>query len=148
MLWASLDGIHRAICIAAGGATRVSQLDSDIKRPTFMAAMLIACGRDVACVLEGRWLRLAAKYEAEAATLALSSIIPCMPIRTVGVGTANIIPRKGLEMNDCLGAGQEDTLAETIAAFSLAPDLTTISALANDTFSQCHERLRGRADFD
>ncbi|MFN7904453.1 MAG: hydroxymethylglutaryl-CoA reductase, partial [Pseudobdellovibrionaceae bacterium] len=46
-----------------------------------------------------------------------------------------------LRMMDCLGAGKADRLAQVITGFSLALELSTVSAIGSGDFVQAHQRL-------
>ncbi|EGU72015.1 hypothetical protein FOXB_17476 [Fusarium oxysporum f. sp. conglutinans Fo5176] len=66
-----------------------------------------------------------------------------MPVGTVGGGTGYPMQKEALKMLRCDGDGpdQKERLAGLIAAFSLALDVSTSSAVANDTFTASHMRL-------
>jgi hypothetical protein len=57
-------------------------------------------------------------------------------IRTVREGTHYPSQRESLELIGCYKDGKKWALAETITAFALALDASTVSAIANDIFEQ------------
>ena len=62
-------------------------------------------------------------------------------VGSVGGGTGYATQKEALELIGCHGEGKKWALAETIAAFSLALELSTLSALATDTFAASHKDL-------
>jgi NADP-dependent 3-hydroxy-3-methylglutaryl-CoA reductase len=151
--WGSLsDSVCRAIlgCGTArlrsviskfeDGSTRNGQMGQNINTANVMAAMFISCGQDAASVVESGWLHLTADLE-ETKVLTLSLYIPSLLVGTVGGGTHYPSQRESLELIGCYGDGKKWALAETIAAFALALDASTVSAIANDTFASSHQNL-------
>jgi hydroxymethylglutaryl-CoA reductase len=59
----------------------------------------------------------------------------------VGGGTHFPSQRESLELIDCYGNGKKWALAKTITASALALDVSTVSAIANDTFAASHQNL-------
>lgn len=106
-----------------------------------LAAMFIACGQDAASVLEGGWAQLTMEFNDETGVITAFIYFPSLPVGTVGGGTVLRTQKEALEMLDCHGDGKKWRLAESIAAFALALEISTLSAIANDTFSQSHHRL-------
>lgn len=113
----------------------------NINTANILAAMFIATGQDAASVLEAGWSQLTFEYNDMDEELTVSVFFPSLPIGTVGGGTGESTQREALELMDCAGGGSKWKLAETIASFALALEISTISAIANDTFSQSHQRL-------
>lgn len=64
-----------------------------------------------------------------------------MAVGTVGGGTQYATQREALELIDCSKPRRKHALAETVAAFALTLEISTIGALANDTFAQSHKDL-------
>lgn len=106
-----------------------------------LAALFIATGQDAASVLEGGWAQLTMEFNDETGVLTVFIFFPSLPVGTVGGGTSLRTQREALEMLGCYGEGNKFKLAETIAAFALALEISTLGAIANDTFSQSHHRL-------
>jgi hypothetical protein len=68
-------------------------------------------------------------------------VLPSLVIGTVGGGTHLPAQNALLEMMGCAGTGKANRLAEIIAGFCLALDLSTLSAVASGEFANAHERL-------
>lgn len=128
----------------ATDAIRNSMLENSINASNIIAAMFISCGQDAASVLESGWAQLMSSYDYEEQEVTLSLFLASLLVGSVGGGTMYPTQREAMEMIDCAGAGKKLALAETIAAFALALDLSTASAVANDTLTTSHERLARR----
>lgn len=114
----------------------------NINTANILAAMFIATGQDAASILEGGWAQLTFEYNDESGDLTASVFFPSLPVGTVGGGTGYETQHEALELIGCAGeGGSKWKLAETIASFALALECSTISAIANDTFSQSHQRF-------
>lgn len=116
-------------------------LGNSVNTANIMAAMFIACGQDAASVLEGGWSHLIHELNPETHDLTMSLFFPSMLVGSFGGGTGYGTQKEALEMIGCYGEGKKFALAETIASFCLALDLSTISAIATDSFAQSHQRL-------
>jgi NADP-dependent 3-hydroxy-3-methylglutaryl-CoA reductase len=123
------------------GSTRNGQMGQNINTANVMSAMFISCGQDAASVVESGWVHLTADLDEETKVLTLSLYIPSLLVGTVGGGTHYPSQRESLELIGCYGDGKKWALAETIAAFALALDASTVSAIANDTFASSHQNL-------
>ena len=123
------------------GSIRNGQIGNNINTSNVMAAMFIACGQDAASVLEGVFSHLTMDYDELSKDLTISVYFPSIPVGTVGGGTGYSTQREALELLGCLGEGKKWALAETIASFAMALDLSTLSAMANDTFSNSHKKF-------
>jgi hydroxymethylglutaryl-CoA reductase len=123
------------------GSTRNGQMGQNINTANVMSAMFISCGQDAASVVESGWVHLTADLDEETKVLTLSLYIPSLLVGTVGGGTHYPSQRESLELIRCYGDGKKWALAETIAAFALALDASTVSAIANDTFASSHQNL-------
>jgi NADP-dependent 3-hydroxy-3-methylglutaryl-CoA reductase len=141
VLGSSAARIHDAIMIAQQGAIRAGMIGSNINVVNVFTAMFIACGQDAASVLESGWAQLNSEFDVDKKELTLSLFIPSLLIGSVGGGTMYATQREALEMIKCAGQGRKWALAETMAAFALALDISTVSAMADDTFAKSHERL-------
>ncbi|OCL08216.1 substrate-binding domain of hmg-CoA reductase [Glonium stellatum] len=135
------ERLHSAITNLVEGGIRNGQFGSNVNTSNVIAALFIATGQDAASVLEGGWSHLTSEYDPTTKDLTLSLFIPSLPVGTVGGGTGYYTQREALEMLNCYGAGKKWAFAETIAAFALALDVSTISALGSDTFAQSHQKL-------
>jgi len=152
--WATLDDeacqavlglscarLHRAATNASHSAIRSGMVGNNINTANILAAMFIACGQDAASVLESGWSQLTTEYNEQTRELVLSLFFPSMLVGTVGGGTAYPTQREALELIECAGEGRKWALAETIAAFALALEVSTLSAVANGTFAEAHRKL-------
>lgn len=103
--------------------------------------MFIACSQDAASVLEFRWSHLTAELNPTSHNLTLSLYFPSLLVGIVGGCTDYPTQKEALELIGCYGAKRKWALAETMAAFALALDVSTISAIADNTFAASHEQL-------
>jgi NADP-dependent 3-hydroxy-3-methylglutaryl-CoA reductase len=122
------------------GGVRNGQMGQNANTANIMTAMFIACGQDAASVLECGWSHLTVELDCDE-ELTLSLYFPSLAVGTVGGGTQYPTQREALELIDCYGSGKKLALAETVAAFALALEVSTLAALANDTFAQSHMEL-------
>ena len=139
------ETLHLGIQRMAAAAMRNSMLGNSINASNIIAAMFISCGQDAASVLESGWAQLTSSYDSETQVVTLGLFLASLLVGSVGGGTMYPTQRESLEMIGCTGPGKKLALAETIAAFALALDLSTMSAVANDTFTTSHERLARKA---
>lgn len=110
-----------------------------------IAALFTATGQDIACVHESSVGQLDIRPDGDGVYVSL--VLPSLVIGTVGGGTGLPTQREALEMLGCYGAGKGGRLAEIVAAFALALDLSTLSAITAGHFAASHERLgRNRPD--
>lgn len=116
-------------------------MGNNINSANILAAMFISLGQDAASVVESGWNHLTHDYDADTGDLVISMFIPSLLVGTVGGGTVYQTQKHCLNLIHCSGAHKKYALAETIAAFVLALEVSTISAVGNDTFSQSHKRL-------
>ncbi|MCB1674076.1 MAG: phosphotransferase, partial [Pseudomonadales bacterium] len=105
-----------------------------------IGAMFTALGQDIACVHESSLAQLHIELtEDNCAYCTLT--LPSLVIGTVGGGTNLPQQRECLEMIGCAGPNNAHKLAEVIAGFCLALDISTLSAIAADHFARAHEKL-------
>ena len=125
------------------GGIRNGQFGSNINTVNIIAAMFIATGQDTASTAEASWSHLTSELDPKTGALCMSLYFPSLPVGTVGGGTGYPMQKEALKMLRCDGDGpdQKERLAGLIAAFSLALDVSTSSAVANDTFTASHMRL-------
>lgn len=135
------EAIHLASQLGRDGSIRGGMCGNNVNTANILAAMFIACGQDAASVLESGWSQLTTAYDYETKELTATLFIPSLVVASVGGGTAYATQKEALGLVGCVGEGRKWALAETICAFALALDLSTLSAVGNDTFSQSHARL-------
>jgi hydroxymethylglutaryl-CoA reductase (NADPH) len=107
-----------------------------------LAALFIATGQDAASVHESSVGYLLVERGEDGLYCCLT--LPSLLVGTVGGGTILPTQSEGLALLDCMGAGKKGRLAEIIAGFCLALDLSTWSAIAAHTFTDAHKRLGRR----
>lgn len=141
ILGTSTKSIKQAMETGNSGSIRGGQIGNNINTANVMAAMFIACGQDAASVLEGGFSHLTMELDDDSQDLTVSVYFPSIPVGTVGGGTGYSTQKEALELLGCTGAGKKWALAETIASFAMSLDLSTLSAMANDTFSNSHKNF-------
>ncbi len=114
-------------------------IGSNINVANIIAALFTATGQDIACVHESSLAHLFMEERDNGVYVNLT--LPSLIVGTVGGGADLPLQREYLKMLDCYGANKAGRLAEIIAGFCLALDLSTMSALVNGTFVKAHERL-------
>jgi NADP-dependent 3-hydroxy-3-methylglutaryl-CoA reductase len=123
-----------------GGSIASGMVGMNINIANVIGAIFTATGQDIACVHESSigqlYLELTDDNEVYA-TLRLPSLV----VGSVGGGTSLAQQKECLEMIGCAGPGCSHKLAEVIAGFCLALDLSTLSAIASDQFARAHEKL-------
>jgi NADP-dependent 3-hydroxy-3-methylglutaryl-CoA reductase len=123
-----------------GGSIASGMVGMNINIANVIGAIFTATGQDIACVHESSigqlYLELTDDNEVYA-TLRLPSLV----VGSVGGGTSLAQQKECLEMIGCAGQGCSHKLAEVIAGFCLALDLSTLSAIASDQFARAHEKL-------
>lgn len=129
----------KAYHLMSQGAHNNGMIGVNINVSNTVAAIFTATGQDIACVHESSLAVL--NVEAVDGGVYASMLMPSLIIGTVGGGTSLPDQRQYLEVIDCAGANQVFKLAEVIAGFCLALDLSTLSALANGQFAMAHEKL-------
>ncbi|MGR6871389.1 phosphotransferase [Pseudomonas sp. HK3] len=122
------------------GSIASGMVGMNINIANVIGAMFTATGQDIACVHESSigqlYLELTKDNEVSA-TLRLPSLV----VGSVGGGTSLAQQKECLELIGCAGPGCAHKLAEIIASFCLALDLSTLSAIASDQFARAHEKL-------
>jgi hydroxymethylglutaryl-CoA reductase (NADPH) len=103
-----------------------------------LAAIFIACGQDVANVVNSS-VGITNFETTEEGDLYASVTLPSLTVATVGGGTQSGTARECLEMLGCAGAGRAAKLAEIVAATLLAGELSMGAAIASGEFVQAHE---------
>jgi hydroxymethylglutaryl-CoA reductase len=141
ILRCSITRLRSVIARFEDGSTWNGQIGQNINTANVIAAMFIFCGQDAASVFESGWSHLTADLDKETKVLTISLYILSLLVRTVGGGTHYLNQRESLELIGCYKDGKKWALAETITAFALALDVSTVSAIANDTFAASHQNL-------
>ncbi|HZY88511.1 MAG TPA: hypothetical protein VFE78_27055 [Gemmataceae bacterium] len=103
-----------------------------------LAALYIACGQDVANVVNSAVG--ITHFETDPPDGLYASVtLPSLTVGTVGGGTGQGTARECLEVLSCAGAGQALKFAEVAAATLLAGELSIGAALASGEFVAAHE---------
>lgn len=111
-----------------------------------LAAVMLACGQDVAYVTEGATGLLDFDVTPEG-DLYASAFLPSLLVGTVGGGSAQGTAAECLDLLGCRGAGKANLFAEILAATVLAGDVSLMAAFCSHEFVAAHERLgRNRPD--
>ena len=141
ILGCTTERLYRAILMLKEGGIRNGQFGCNINAANVIAAMFISCGQDAASVAEGSWSHLTPEYEWTTKDLKLSMFFPSLPVGVVGGGTFYAAQQESLQLLNCQGHGGKRRLAGLIGAFALALDMSTIAAIANNTFAKSHAAL-------
>lgn len=105
-----------------------------------LAAVLLACGQDVAYLPECATGFLDFQVTA-GGDLYASATLPSLLVGTVGGGSQKGTAAECLAILGCAGAGHGNTFAELLGAVVLAGDLSLMSSFCAHEFVAAHERL-------
>ncbi len=105
-----------------------------------LAAVLLACGQDVAYLPECCTGQLDFQVAPDGALYASASL-PNLLVGTVGGGAGKGTALECLSILGCAGAGHANTFAEILAATVLAGDLSLMASFCSHEFVAAHERL-------
>lgn len=130
-----VQGISRA----KSGGIAVGMVGFTINAANVIGAMFTALGQDIACVHESSVAQLHAELVDDG--VYASMVLPALIVGSVGGGTHLPAQRALLESIGCVGAGKSQRLAEIIAGFCLALDLSTGAAMGSGQFAHAHDKL-------
>ena len=105
-----------------------------------LAAVLLACGQDVAYLTECAQGQLDFRVTREG-DLYASATLPSLLVGTVGGGSQKGTAAECLALLGCLGSGHANTFAEILGATVLAGDLSLMASFCSLEFVAAHERL-------
>jgi len=105
-----------------------------------LAGCFIACGQDVANLANSA-VGITNMSLTESGDLYASVTLPSLTVATVGGGVNLGTSRECLQLMDCYGPGKARKLAEIIAAFLLAGELSISAAIVSGEFVAAHENL-------
>jgi hydroxymethylglutaryl-CoA reductase (NADPH) len=127
---------------AAGniGATAAGMLGVNAHVANGLAALFIACGQDVAQIVNASIAQVTAEQVGDAVHVAIR--LPGLVVATVGGGTGLPTQRTCLAVMGCYGEGRVQAFAEITAATLLAGEIAIAAALTNGTFVEAHRRNR------
>ncbi|CBL43821.1 peedicted hydroxymethylglutaryl-CoA reductase [gamma proteobacterium HdN1] len=140
VLKVSASQLVRAFQDFMSGSVAAGMVGFNINVANVVAAMFTALGQDIACVHESALAQLHMELN-DNGDAYCTMTLPSLVIGTVGGGTNLPQQRECLSILGCVGAGNSHKLAEIIAAFCLALDISTLSAIAADQFARAHEKL-------
>ena len=130
---------QRAFDRGLANSVQVGMVGFNVNVANIVAAIFTATGQDIACVHESSVGQLHLELVEDG--LHASLLLPSLIVGSVGGGTH--LPRQNecLQMMDCAGVGKAARLAEIVAGFCLATDLSTLCAIAGGQFAAAHDRL-------
>ncbi|MDF3289896.1 phosphotransferase [Streptomyces silvisoli] len=133
------DELVRGYQHIAAGAVHSGVLGSNANTANIVAAIFTATGQDIACVHESSVGQFILERTPDGVYASIT--LPGLAVGTVGGGTHLPTQHELLESMGCTGRGSAARLAEIIAGFALALDLSTVSAAVSGQFASAHERL-------
>lgn len=122
------------------GATAVGMVGVNVNTANVVAAMFTALGQDIACIHESSVAHLNMELTDDNRVYC-SLLLPSLVIGTIGGGTKLPDQRECLNLLGCNDEQGSSRLAEIIACYCLALDISTLSAVANDEFAKSHDKL-------
>lgn len=140
VLKVSPETITRGFMNGVSGSIAAGMVGMNINIANVIAAIFTATGQDIACVHESAIGHLHVELTDDGSLYAAMTL-PSLVIGTIGGGTNLPHQKECLQILDCAGAGKAHKLAEIIASYCLALDLSTMSAIATDQFARAHEAL-------
>lgn len=140
----STDDLLDAWAIMSTAADHVQVVTRHINIANIIAGIFAATGQDIACVHESSLGELEVFRAGDGVGARLS--LRGLAIGTVGGGTHFPAQRALLEMMGCAGSGTVRRLAEIIAGYGLALDISTLAAVTSNHFAGAHERLGRNQD--
>jgi hypothetical protein len=133
------EEIHELISIARDSAIASGMIGFNINVANAVAAIFTATGQDIACTHESSVALLQTRVADGGLHAHLQ--LPSLIVGTVGGGTHLDRQNELLRMLGCLGEHSAERLAEIIAGFALALDISTVAAVTSGEFALAHERL-------
>jgi hydroxymethylglutaryl-CoA reductase (NADPH) len=132
---------------AAGrlGTMQAGALGANAHFANGLAAIFIACGQDVAQIVNASIGFVDAELVGEG-DLYVSARLPNLVVGTVGGGTHLPTQMECLRLLGCEGAGTARKFAEIVGATALAGELAIYAALANGRFIEAHRQKRQAAE--
>ncbi len=146
--------LMRTFRAMTAGAAAGGHLSRNLNVANIVAGAFTATGQDIGSVHECSLGLL--DIEPEEDGISVSLMLPGLIVGTVGGGTHLPQQHEILELHGCTSPGGSARLAEIIAGYCMALDLSTLAAISAGHFASAHERLGrnrpvralGRADLD
>ncbi|MEO6709744.1 MAG: 3-hydroxy-3-methylglutaryl-CoA reductase [Planctomycetota bacterium] len=129
--------IHRSYSV---GFAQLGTHNWLVQSANGLAAVLLACGQDVAYLGECATGFLDLEQDPNG-DLYASATLPSLLVGTVGGGSQKGTAAECLAILGCAGAGHANTFAEILGAVVLAGDLSLLAAFASQEFIAAHEKL-------
>ena len=133
----ALVEIHRSYTV---GFAQLGTQNWLVQSANGLAAVLLACGQDVAYLTECATGFLDVERTANG-DLYASATLPSLLVGTVGGGSQKGTAAECLAILGCGGTGHANNFAEILGAVVLAGDLSLLAAFASQEFIGAHERL-------
>ncbi|HET9257455.1 MAG TPA: phosphotransferase, partial [Pseudonocardiaceae bacterium] len=127
---------HRAALL---GGQQAGMIGNSINAANVIAAIFLSTGQDMACVHESGTALFSMALTGEG--LHATILLPNLVLGTVGGGTGLPNQQDFLAATGCSGEDGSARLAEIIAGFALALDLSTAAAVTGGQFAVAHQRL-------
>jgi hydroxymethylglutaryl-CoA reductase (NADPH) len=142
-LGASAHEILDFLMAGRQGAMQAGALGMNAHFANGLAAVFIACGQDVAQVVNASIGFVDAELAGDDG-LYVYARLPNLVVATVGGGTGLPTQRECLALLGCAGDGMAPKFAEIVAATLVAGEIAIAAALANGRFIEAHRHNRGR----
>lgn len=143
----SSDQYATAISTFQQASFRVGMVGFNINVSNVIGSIFTATGQDIACVHESS-VGVFTVTKAPQGGIYASMLLPSLILGTVGGGTSLPTQRECLSILGCFGKDRVFRLAEIIAGYCLALDLSTSTAIVSGQFASSHEKLgRNRPEF-
>lgn len=124
--------------IFGSAATQLSGIPTyNLHTVNALAAIYLACGQDVACVVENAMNTLLTE-QTDDGDFKVSLHMPSITVGTVGAATLLEDQQKNLQIMGCTGENSAKKFAEVIAAACLAIEMSLGVAITNQEFAQAH----------
>jgi hydroxymethylglutaryl-CoA reductase (NADPH) len=134
------EGMERGWLACVAGNAQSGMVGATVNLANTIAGIFTATGQDIASVHESAVGIMSVRAEDDG--LHLSLVLPSLIVGTIGGGTTLPGPQAYLQMLGCGGGhDRSERLAEIIAGFALALDVSTMAALVGGQFADAHERL-------
>jgi hydroxymethylglutaryl-CoA reductase (NADPH) len=130
-----IDKAYRKIII---GSMMAGTMGSNGHLVNGIAALFLACGQDIANIIESS---IGFSYtEVVGGDLYVSLSLPSLVVGTVGGGVSLPTQRECLEMIGCYGTGKSKKFAEIVAVTALAGEISLAASIVAGDFTTAHEK--------
>ncbi|MEV6964068.1 phosphotransferase [Hamadaea sp. NPDC051192] len=133
------EALDRAYRVGLLAALQAGMHGYTVNAANVIAAIFVATGQDIACVHESSTAILGIEPHDDG--ILATMLLPNLIVGTVGGGTRLTQQRDMLTALGCAGEGNAGRLAEIVAGFALALDLSTAAAITSGQFADAHQRL-------